>query len=262
LIESCFVHCPGIGPKTDSILREKGFETWEDCLEHADDLPIGASRKEAFIAEINKSRERALSGDIAYFIKLFPSKEHWRILSEYLDRATFFDIETTSLSWYAGHTSAIVALHRGELHTFVYGENIDDFLDLLDDASYIVSFNGKCFDVPFLEHSFNISSIDVPHIDLRWVAYYAGYNKGLKTIEEEMGIRRPLSLQGIDGMMAVDLYYRWQSGDISARDLLVRYCTADVIGTYLATERILRKYSAIKSITDSDVLFSKYLGKV
>jgi uncharacterized protein YprB with RNaseH-like and TPR domain len=68
----------------------------------------------------------------------------------------------------------------------------------------IVSYNGKCFDVPFIENYFNIR-LDHAQIDLRYVLYSLGYRGGLKGCERQLGMDRG-DLSDIDGFFAVLLW--------------------------------------------------------
>jgi len=239
LIDSCFIHCSGIGPETDRKIRKAGFNSWDECIFSGNEIPIGTKRLDGFLRELRQSIEAYNKNDLEYLISAFPPREHWRILGEYFSKATFFDIETTGLSWHYSHASVICAYHRGEIRTFVYGKDLDDFLDLLEDCELLVSFNGNSFDVPFIEKTFNIPSIDCPHIDLRWIAYHLGYKGGLKSIEKQLGFKRPTEIADIDGFEAVDLFYRWQDGDEKALYSLSSYCRADVLATYLVAARLM-----------------------
>ncbi|OHD64175.1 MAG: hypothetical protein A2176_00860 [Spirochaetes bacterium RBG_13_51_14] len=245
-----------MGPFREAVLRERGFVSWDDCLTRDGEIPFNGKRRKAFLDEIRKSIQARDDRNIDYFTSTFPTAEHWRILGSYFGDATFIDVETTGLSWHYSHASVIAAYHRGALFTFVYGENIDDFLSLADEARLLVTFNGTCFDIPFLEKTFNIPSIGRPHVDLRWVAWHHGYRGGLKSIERRMGIRRPPSIDGIDGIEAVDLFFQWQRGDASSRDRLVSYCSADVLSTYLVAERLLHRSGCVISQSNPDDFFA------
>jgi uncharacterized protein YprB with RNaseH-like and TPR domain len=233
--------------------------SWDDCLTREEDIPFNGKRRKRLIDDIQKSLIALDSHHIDYFTAAFPAAEHWRILGNYFDRAAFIDVETTGLSRHSCHASVIAAFHKGQMHSFVYGENLDDFLLLVDDAGLLVTFNGNCFDIPFLERTFNLPKIGRPHVDLRWIAWHEGYRGGLKSIERQLGIRRPPHIEGIDGFEAVDLFFQWQRGDASSRHRLVSYCRADVCSTYLIAERILVEHGCRMTQTEPDDLFSRFI---
>ncbi len=255
MIQECFRHVRGIGPKTSAVLKESGFRSWEDCFNRTEELPFNGDRRRRFIRELEQCASALHNGEIEYLISAFPPSEHWRILAHYFKEAAFVDVETTGLSWHYCHASVIVVFHGGAVRSFNYGENLDEFLDLVEHAGLLVTFNGNCFDIPFLEKTFNIPEITCPHIDLRWIAWHRGYRGGLKQIERDIGIRRPACVEGIDGFEAVDLFYRWQGGDLGARQTLIRYCAADVLSTYLVAERLLAEHGCSVASSDQAGLF-------
>lgn len=241
MINQTFLHCTGIGPKTEQRLRLLGIGTWEECLQQPDLIPFKGRRQQIFFAQLQESLHALRSRNIQYLVSRLPSREHWRILAEYFPHATFFDIETTGLSSYDSIITVIVALRNNRLHTFLYRENLDDFLDLVEESELLVSFNGNSFDIPFIESAFNIPEIGCPFIDLRWICYHNGFRGGLKLIEKELHIKRPPDIRSIDGYEAVRLFYDWQEGNLRARNKLVRYCRADVVSTYLVAHDILHR---------------------
>jgi uncharacterized protein YprB with RNaseH-like and TPR domain len=71
--------------------------------------------------------------------------------------------------------------------------------------------------------------------------YHEGFTGGLKNIETKWNIRRPSDIEGVDGMEAVHLYYRWiEWKDEAALQTLLRYCTADVLSLVLLSQRFLQ----------------------
>ncbi len=92
----------------------------------------------------------------------------------------------------------------------------------------IISFNGKTFDIPFIQTYFNCS-LDQAHIDLRYVLASLGYKGGLKKCEKALGIDRG-ALDGVDGYFAVVLWHEYRkTGNKKALETLLAYNIEDVI---------------------------------
>lgn len=240
MIDETFLHCPGIGPVTEKRLQQLGFQCWEDCLIHEAELPFSGDFKTRFLETLVISLKALEADDLVYFTSRLPPREHWRILARYFTESTFFDIETSGLSSYDSTITVISAFFQGQLYTFRHDETLHDFLQLIDQSTLLVTFNGNCFDIPFLENTFNIPTIGCPAIDLRWICYHAGYSGGLKSIERQLSIVRPSEIQHLDGFEAVLLFERWQAGDDRAGRQLIRYCESDVLATYLTAGRVLQ----------------------
>lgn len=227
MIREALLHCTGIGPVRLAQLHEAGVRSWHDVIENSHRLPIGPS---APLVEECQRCIRALDArDISYFVERLAPLDKWRIVSEFLDDISFFDIETMGLE----HNSPITVIacwHRGEVQTFVEHEHLDDFLNLLDDVTLLASFNGSSFDVPRVLDTFHIPHLPCPHLDLRWPCYHKGFKGSLKSITAGLGFARPVDLQDADGELAIHLWNRWTFDcDNQARELLLRYCASDVI---------------------------------
>ena len=257
MIDETFVHCSGIGPKTDIRLKNLGFKNWKDCIDMQNELPFKEEKRKQFIKDLKKSRSALEANNIALLVEKFPVKEHWRILGEYYPEATYFDIETTGLSSYDSLITVIVCYKDNQLHTFLFQENLDDFLSLVEESSLLVAFNGNSFDIPFIENSFNIPEIGCPYIDLRWICYHAGYSGGLKTIEKELFVTRPEDIKSIDGFEAVSLFLDWQNGNSLAKEKLVKYCQADVLSSYLVAIRLLDQFGICTPKLSHESVFKK-----
>ena len=137
------------------------------------------------------------------------------------------DIETTGLDDF--HDITTIALYDGKtIRYYVNGENLDEFVDDILDYSVIITYNGKCFDVPFLQRFFNIKMTHT-HIDLRYILHSLGYSGGLKGCEIKMGIDRG-ELKGIDGFFAVLLWEDYiRYGNKEALETLLAYNIEDVV---------------------------------
>jgi len=255
LIKECLQLFTGIGSVTEKKIKDTGIYSWDDCLNNRESLPLGKGKISLLIKEIEESLFEYENRNISYLLKRFPQKEVWRVLAEFMPEATFFDIETTGLSFYESHITVISAFFKGEIYVYQHDNNLADFLDLVERSTLLVTFNGKSFDVPFVERTFNLPSLDVPHIDLRWVLYHFGYSGGLKKIEKNLGLFRPEGIKDIDGFEAVDLYYRGVNGEKDAFNQLMRYCNADVIATKMVAEQILIKNGVALEASDQSEMY-------
>lgn len=228
-IESCFSFIKGIGTKALEKLDQHGFKTWEDALQNEEHLPFSVNQNEIIIDSIQSAKTLLEENKIATLISQFPNKEHWRFLKDFENDLSYFDIETTGLSIYEDEPTVVVCHHKGKLLTFINGDNLNDFIDILCEIKLLVSFNGASFDVPFIQEYFNIPTLPCPHIDLRWVCHHKGLTGGLKLIEKEVGVFRDASIGDIDGREAVFLWHKYKRYHISnALTKLIEYCQADV----------------------------------
>ncbi|HRR32685.1 MAG TPA: ribonuclease H-like domain-containing protein [Kiritimatiellia bacterium] len=243
---SCYIELlPNIGAERGRALRREGCLCWRDLLDAAH--PSAGLDRAAWDAAraAAEAALRALEGDdITYFTARLPSREHWRVLARWFDRASFFDIETSGLD-----ADSIVTLvccyHRGQPLRFLADENLDDFLNLLDEIRLLVSFNGSSFDVPRVLDRFHIPALPCAHVDLRWLCHHAGWRGGLKAIERALGLRRPPDLEGLGGAEAVGLWQAWRDRqDEQARRTLERYCTADTVMLQMLAGELCRHHGA------------------
>ena len=66
------------------------------------------------------------------------------------------DIETTGLDRYFNDITTIALYNGKSIQTYVQGQNLEDFIEDIQKYNVIVTYNGKCFDIPFIEYFFNI----------------------------------------------------------------------------------------------------------
>jgi len=220
-----FCHIPGIGLKTEKKLWDSGIISWDRWLDPSPIRLSAATRTDA--ASILEESLTALGDDPAYFTGRLGSTEPWRILPHYKNKTVYLDIETTGLDDYAEVTT--IALYDGnEVFTYINGQNLEDFVTDIYKYQVIVSYNGKSFDVPFLERYFDIK-LDHAQIDLRYVLARLGFKGGLKGCEKMLGMNRG-SLDGVDGYFAVILWKQYQqTNDKNALDTLLAYNVEDTV---------------------------------
>ncbi len=227
MITEALLHCRGIGPARLAQLNKLGIRTWMDVVGQADRVPLGC--RDALVDECRRCLVALSNKNVRYFVDSFTSQDRWRVLAEFFEQTSFFDIETTGLEC-DSRITVIACWHRGQLHTFVEHENLDDFLNLLDEVTLLASFNGSSFDVPRVLDFFHIPELPCPHLDLRWSCYHRGLRGSLKDIAGDTAMSRPADLRDADGLLALQLWNRWtMQQDRVARNRLLRYCASDVL---------------------------------
>lgn len=166
-------------------------------------------------------------GNSEYFCRKLPRAEQWRVFPEFSHSVAYLDIETsgapddnyiTTIAMYDGHS----------LFHYVTGDNLTDFVDDIRRYNIIVTYNGSCFDIPFIENSFGIK-LTQGQIDLRWILTSLGLKGGLEGCERSLGLDRR-ELDGVNGYFAVLLWSDyWKNGNEKALQTLLAYNVLDAV---------------------------------
>ncbi|MEW6185611.1 MAG: ribonuclease H-like domain-containing protein [Thermodesulfobacteriota bacterium] len=226
MLEHTFIHIPGIGPKTEQMLWKRGLLTWEDFLGSPE--PVFPGKKDAFVRqELELTKERRC--DLSFFADRLGPGELWRVYDSFKDRAVFLDIETSG--GYQGMDEiTVIGLYDGQqVRTFINGRNLEEFEEALPADSLLVTFNGSCFDLPYIKRWFRQMSLPAAHIDLRFFLKKIGFQGGLKAVEEQVGLVRDPAVRGLDGFDAVLLWKDFQWGNEEALERLILYNTMDIV---------------------------------
>ncbi|MFI5418997.1 MAG: ribonuclease H-like domain-containing protein [Candidatus Lutacidiplasmatales archaeon] len=174
--------------------------------------------------------ERALAErDTGFFGSRLPPGELWRLYPTFRPETAFLDIETTSLSPYEGIVTVVTVHGGGATRTFVADDTLEELPAWLQRFGVLVTFNGRIFDVPFLQTHLPHLRVPPAHIDLRYVLYRLGYAGGLKRIEQNLGLGDRQGVEGIHGLDAVRLWEAFRRGNKGALDRLVKYNRADTV---------------------------------
>jgi uncharacterized protein YprB with RNaseH-like and TPR domain len=227
MLKHSFRHIPGVGPKLERRFWSRGLKSWELFLE-AGGAGLPPRRYSSISHHIRKSPSELDGGNAMFFADRLPADEHWRLFAEFRAGVAYLDIETTGLS--AGMNSiTTIALYDGsDIHYYVSGRNLSSFKSDIRRYKLLVTYNGKCFDMPFIEQFFDIR-IHAAHIDLRYVLRSLGYKGGLKGCEKQMGIDRG-DLDGVDGYFAVLLWNDFiRNRNEAALETLLAYNIEDVV---------------------------------
>jgi len=227
MLKHSFQHIPGIGARTERQLWEAGISDWEGIL-NLPAIPLPPKRYETIKEHIEASDRHVTGNNPKYFTELLPPDRHWCIFPEFRSSTAYIDIETTGLShWDAFITT--IALYDGiTVKYYIQGKNLEDFITDIKKYTVIVTYNGKTFDVPFIEGYFK-TTLNHAHIDLRYVLKSLGYAGGLKSCEKAMGLDRG-DLDGVDGYFAVLLWHEYQKNrNEKALETLLAYNIEDVV---------------------------------
>lgn len=227
MIENTFCHVQGIGEKTEQQLWAAGLRDWDD-FRRCGKPPLSAAKSATIREELHISQEAFESRNPAYFYHLLKGGQHWRLFRDFRDRVAYIDIETTGMASGLDHITTISLYDGRQIRYYVYGDNLERFVADIFEYDLLVTYNGKCFDVPFIEQYFRT---DLPHahIDLRFVLNSLGYKGGLKRCEKQFGLSRD-ALDGVDGYFAVVLWHEYAvRGNGSALETLLAYNIEDVV---------------------------------
>jgi hypothetical protein len=226
MLKNTFCHLPGVGAGTERSLWDKGVLTWEDALDAPQKL-LGKNG-DRLRRGAEESLARLESADAAWFGGSLPANMQWRLFDPFRCNAAYVDIETTGLSWPSAHVTTIALYDGRQVRTYVHGRNLHDFAEDMAAYDLLITFNGKCFDVPFLERALDMR-MTAGHVDLRYVFRALGLGGGLKHIEHCLGFDRG-ELEGVDGYMAVLLWNLFRrTGDERVLETLLAYNAEDVL---------------------------------
>jgi uncharacterized protein len=229
MLRNTFCHVPGVGLQTEKKIWACGLHSWEDLLHGSpSETPFGKQKTLTLRHFIEQSLEQFQRSRPDYFAKLLPAAHQWRLFSEFQHSTAYLDIETTGMGDFNDHITT-VALYDGKtIYHYVQGKNLHDFEEQIKEYHLLVTYNGKCFDLPFIRNTLNIH-LEQAHIDLRYVLASLGYRGGLKGCERQMGIDRA-ELDGIDGFFAVLLWQDYiRNGNERALETLLAYNIQDVV---------------------------------
>lgn len=227
MLVNTFLHIPGIGIKTEERSWKAGIVCWDAFVElYA--IRLSPNRTETFRRYLDESREHLQNRNPNYFADLLPSNLQWRLFPEFRYSTAYLDIETTGMDGYYNDIT-IIGLYDGtSILYYVRDQNLDDFRTDIEKYKVIVTYNSKCFDIPFIRNNMGLP-MDQAHIDLRYVLSSLGYSGGLKGCETLVGIDRG-ELAGLDGYDAVFLWNDYRStGNRKALETLLAYNIQDIV---------------------------------
>ena len=226
MLKNTFCHIPGISPLAEQRLWSAGVDCWETALKaNAVRLPRRASA--SFTERLWESLVHLERGNPHHFAAALKANQHWRLFPEFRHTIAYLDIETTGLG-YGDSITTIVIYDGRRIRHYVQGDNLKDFTRDIQEHATVVTYNGKSFDVPFIERFFGTRMYHA-HIDLMYVLRSLGYKGGLKGCERQLGLDRK-ELADVDGFFAVVLWNEFKrTRDQRALETLLAYNATDVV---------------------------------
>ncbi len=226
MLINTFIHIPGIGPVTEKKIWESNIKSWEDD-HRLSFLHLSAEKIDNLKKNVVKSKKHLKLKTPGYFEDRLPSHQHYRMFPEFRNSCAYVDIETTGLDVFS--TITTIALYDGKtVKYYVQGKNLDQFPDEIQKYTVLITYNGRSFDIPFIENYFKIK-LAHSQIDLRYILNHLGFKGGLKKCEKALGIRRD-ELDGVDGYVAVLLWKEYKrNNNTKALKTLLAYNIEDVI---------------------------------
>jgi uncharacterized protein len=244
MLTSTFLHIPYVNEKTEKKIWHENIRTWDDFLCNKSSV----SNCDMIKKYIMLSKQYYEARDHMFFAQKLLSKHHWRAYDDFRENCCFLDIETTGLDKQRDDITVIGLYDGKDSKVFINGINLNDFKEEISKYSFIVTFNGSLFDIPFLKAKFPDLPESQFHADLRFLLRRLGYAGGLKRIEKLFGITRADDLEGLSGFDAVRLWHKYKRhDDKKALDKLVRYNIEDIENLKILMDF---SYSRLKALTE------------
>lgn len=227
MIQNTFLHISGISKNREKLLWENQIYTWDDFLS-TNKRVFGESLTQIVKWSLTLSQTSFNANDFQYFYEKLPANEHWRIYPHLQNQTAYLDIETTGHLYATNHITTICMYDGKELRTYVKGDNLYQFCKDIKDYQCIVTYNGKTFDIPFIEKDLGLK-LKVVHLDVMHLLRALGVRGGLKNCEKQLGLHRG-DLLDVDGYDAVILWERYKSTKKSKYlETLLAYNALDAI---------------------------------
>jgi uncharacterized protein YprB with RNaseH-like and TPR domain/predicted nuclease with RNAse H fold/dephospho-CoA kinase len=261
-----FQHLKGISKKKERELWRSGITFWKDLESLQNNrFPLLKNILEPDDSRFSLSKKALAEGDVEFFAERLPNQEYYRIALSFPQKTLFLDIETTGLSRYYDIITIVGWSLGKKYNVFIKGGKDKILRKAISEAKVIVTFNGSLFDLPFLRQEFKNLHIPMCHVDLRFFARRVGLSGGQKTIEDELGLKRPEGVSDLSGYTAPVLWYRYRWGDQSALKKLIAYNHADIEGMKTIFDNVINRLLEKEQIPlppSSVPRFSEYRSRI
>lgn len=227
MLRNTFCHIQGIGLKSEFKLWRRGILSWDDAMK-ADSIDFVRTPGFLLKRRVQESMACLDGRDLSYFAETLPTNEQWRLFGEFRESVVYLDIETSGMVA-NGNAITTIATYDGEtIRHYVRGQNLRQFCEDIRNYQVVVTYNGRCFDIPVIESHLQIR-MNHAHIDLRFLLKSLGYTGGLKGCEKKLGLGRD-ELDGVDGFCAVLLWNDYEkTKNEKALETLLAYNVLDAV---------------------------------
>ena len=178
---------------------------------------------------------------VEFIFNALKPKEQWKIFPYCMNETCYLDIETTGLSKTNDYITTVVIHSPSGTYTFINGINLDKLPETINKFKCLVTFNGKCFDIPFIESKLN-TKITIPHLDLRYILLDTLNMKGgLKSCEIQLKMP-PREIEEVSGCVAPRLWAEYKNdGNNSSLQKLLAYNFEDSVRLEWIMKEILNR---------------------
>ncbi len=153
----------------------------------------------------------------------------------------YLDIETTGISAADNSLTVLGALRGTEFVQLVEGVNLlpSRVHALFEGVDEVVSFNGRRFDVPFLQAHYPRLRVPKAHKDLMYLGWSVGLKGGLKSLEIQLGMARRGDVK--NGYEAVLLWQKYLKKNCEkSLNRLLAYNREDVVNLPVLEQKLER----------------------
>jgi uncharacterized protein len=244
MIQNSFIFLEKVKKGIESNLWKQGINNWDSFLSANEIRGFSNSRKVYYNRKILEARKALYNLDSLYFKKILPQSEYYRLYDFFKEETVFLDIETTGLDSKNNDITLIGLFDGINTKTMVKGINFDykALKNELQKYKLMVTFNGSCFDVPFINKIYPGLLPNIPNFDVKSVTYKLNLKGGLKEIERKLGIKRNKIIEKFYGGDALTLWRMYRStGDEYYLKLLVEYNEEDIINLKTIAEYCVEK---------------------
>jgi uncharacterized protein YprB with RNaseH-like and TPR domain len=255
MLERSFIILPGIGRKTEQRLWSIGVGDWQSFLDCTKIPGFSRERKAACDRWLARLYEWATTGQLTAIAEYLPVNEHWRLYPNLHEKLLCLDVEVDGM--YYDSKPSVIGLYDPYLKRFkqlIAGQDLNakQLRRELERYQCIVTFNGKTFDLPYLQLRYPNAIPDMVHLDLRHLSPRVGLKGGLKHVEYQLGLAREPDIIPLRGEDAVRLWRVWvNENNLYALDLVLRYNRADTVHLKPIIEHVYTQLAAQTQVPDS-----------